>query len=85
MIARQELRAIRAAVSSLSPDQRLVLSNQLESMGPAEFCERHGWSQAKYRKVAQRARARLRELMAARESPVPARAGGRNGKQGPSL
>ena len=37
----------------------------LDGLGPGEFCARHGWSPAKYRKVAQRARARLRELMAA--------------------
>ena len=86
VIARQELRAVREAVLSLSLDQRLVLGNQLEAaMGPAEFCARHGWTPAKYRKVAQRARARLREHMALRESPVPARPVGRNGKQGPSL
>ena len=86
VIVRQELRAIREIVPSLSLDQRLVLTNQLDGLlGPGEFCARHGWSPAKYRKVAQRARARLRELMAARESPVPTRANGRNGRQGPSL
>jgi len=30
-----------------------------------EFCQRYGWSFEKYRKVAQRARARLRALMEA--------------------
>ncbi len=85
VIVRQELRAIREVVPSLSADQRLVLTNLLDGLGPGEFCARHEWSSAKYRKVAQRARARLRELIAVRESPVPARASGRNGRQGPSL
>jgi DNA-directed RNA polymerase specialized sigma24 family protein len=85
VIVRQELRAIREVVPALSLDQRLVLVNQLDGLGPGEFCARHEWSAAKYRKVAQRARARLRELMAVRESPVPARPRGRNGRQGPSL
>ena len=34
----------------------------------AQFCGRFGWSKEKYRKVSQRARARLRELLAARKS-----------------
>jgi hypothetical protein len=33
-------------------------------MDSAEFCERFGWSSEKFRKVAQRARARLRALIA---------------------
>jgi hypothetical protein len=33
-----------------------------------EFCRRFGWSKEKYRKVAQRARARLRELLASEEA-----------------
>ena len=32
-------------------------------MGAAEFCARFGWSVEKYRKVAQRARAKLRVLV----------------------
>ncbi len=39
----------------------------------AEFCERHGWSREKYRKVSQRARARLRELMQECEETFPRR------------
>lgn len=86
VILRQELAAIRELIPSLSLDQRLVLTSQVYGLtGPGEFCGRHGWSAAKYRKVAQRARARLTELMAARESPVPARARGRIGSQGPNL
>ena len=34
---------------------------------PAEFCERHGWGLEKYRKVAQRGRARLERLLEARD------------------
>ena len=34
-----------------------------------EFCRRHGWTPEKYRKVAQRGRAKLRALLAAEESP----------------
>lgn len=70
--ARQDLRRIcELAARGLSPDQRLVLASQLaEDMSCAEFCERHGWSAEKYRKVAQRARLRLRELMS-----CPARRG----------
>ena len=68
VILRQELRAIRELIPLLSPDQRLVISSQLTGLvGPAEFCRRHGWSAAKYRKVAQRARGRLRTLLNARE------------------
>ena len=40
VIARQELRAIREAVSSLSPDQRLVLGNQLEPVMDPESSAR---------------------------------------------
>jgi hypothetical protein len=38
---------------------------------PHEFCARHGWSAEKYRKVAQRARARLSELLGTFEADVP--------------
>lgn len=86
VILRQELTAIRELLPSLSLDQRLVLASQIEGVsGAGEFCGCHGWSAAKYRKVAQRARARLRELLAARESSVPARVPGRIGSQGPNL
>jgi len=86
VILRQELNAIRELIPSLTSDQQLVLASQVGGLAAAgEFCSLHGWSPAKYRKVAQRARARLRELLAARESPVPSRAGGRIGSQGPNL
>ena len=60
---RLELRRMADLLLRLTPDQRLVLASQIFlQMECAEFCERHGWSREKYRKVAQRARARLREL-----------------------
>lgn len=86
VILRQELLAIRELFPALSPDQRMVLASQAGGLtAPADFCSQHGWTAAKYRKVAQRARARLKELLAARESRVPPRARGRIGSQGPSL
>jgi DNA-directed RNA polymerase specialized sigma24 family protein len=63
---RHELRSVRAGLSALTPDQRLVLTSQaVLDEDRAEFCRRQGWSEAKYRKVAQRARTRLRALVAA--------------------
>jgi DNA-directed RNA polymerase specialized sigma24 family protein len=60
---RLRLRHLLAVARALSYDQRLVLASQLElDLSVAEFCERVGWSTEKYRKVAQRARARLRLL-----------------------
>lgn len=73
VILRQELRRIQVHAMSLTHEQRLVLACQIALQMPAsEFCELHGWSLEKYRKVAQRARARLRALMAAEEGAVPA-------------
>jgi DNA-directed RNA polymerase specialized sigma24 family protein len=61
---RFDLRCLEHATGALSPDQRLVLACQIGlQMGAAEFCRRFGWSEEKYRKVAQRARARLRRLL----------------------
>jgi hypothetical protein len=59
----------RLARENLTPDQRLVLACQvgLPLLSARDFCRRFGWSQEKYRKVAQRARRRLRALMAADE------------------
>jgi DNA-directed RNA polymerase specialized sigma24 family protein len=61
---RLELRGVRELAPRLSSDQRLVLASQV-ALGAdrAAFCEQFGWSFEKYRKVAQRARARLRELL----------------------
>jgi DNA-directed RNA polymerase specialized sigma24 family protein len=62
---RYDLRSLERAAHALSPDQRLVLACQIGlQMGAGEFCARFGWSHEKHRKVAQRARARLRRLTA---------------------
>jgi|HubBroStandDraft_6_1064221.scaffolds.fasta_scaffold60940_4 DNA-directed RNA polymerase specialized sigma24 family protein len=63
-IAREQLAALAAAIATLTDDQRLVIVHQLDGTEPPSvFCARHGWSIAKYRKTAQRARARLRGLL----------------------
>jgi DNA-directed RNA polymerase specialized sigma24 family protein len=64
VVARTEVRRLREVAAELSEDQRLVLACQIGlGMDCAEFCERFGWSSEKFRKVAQRARARLRALV----------------------
>jgi DNA-directed RNA polymerase specialized sigma24 family protein len=62
---REDLRRVEQLALELTTDQRLVLACQLGQMSRGDFCRRYGWSQEKYRKVAQRGRARLRALMAA--------------------
>src|SRR3954468_8851467 len=58
-LARHELRALRELAAELTEDQRLVLACQVSlGMDCAQFCERYGWSAEKFRKVAQRARAK---------------------------
>ena len=65
VMRRQQLRRLGEVASQLSADQRLALACQVGlQMSSSEFCERFGWSAEKYRKVTQRARARLRRLMA---------------------
>jgi DNA-directed RNA polymerase specialized sigma24 family protein len=72
VMLREELRRIDALARALTPDQRLVIATQVGlAMGASEFCELHGWSSEKYRKVAQRGRARLRALMLADDRAVP--------------
>ncbi len=73
LVARRlELERLPALARSLTPDQRLVLACQVAlDMDRAEFCGRFGWSFEKYRKVAQRARARLRALQKAGECAAP--------------
>lgn len=71
VLLRQELRRIEVLARTLTPDQRLALACQLGQMAPAEFCSRYGWSDEKYRKVAQRARRRLRRLIAQEDGAVP--------------
>jgi DNA-directed RNA polymerase specialized sigma24 family protein len=75
VILRQDLRRVCTLAQGLTPDQRLILACQVGlQMDRGAFCERYGWSTEKYRKVAQRARARLRQLMAD-EHYVPPGAG----------
>jgi hypothetical protein len=62
---RHDLRSIARLSHELSSDQRLVLASELSGEpGCAELCRLHGWSTDKYRKVAQRGRARLLRLLA---------------------
>jgi DNA-directed RNA polymerase specialized sigma24 family protein len=69
MLRHDLTRLERLARENLTGDQRLVLASQvgLPLLSTRDFCRRFGWSQEKYRKVAQRARRRLRALMAADE------------------
>jgi len=58
---RLELRRVRKAAEQLTDDQRLVLACQVAlGMSCREFCACSGWSAEKYRKVAQRGRAKLK-------------------------
>ncbi len=82
VILRDELRRLGQLVGLLSVDQRLVLASQLSGESCARFCNRNEWSREKYRKVAQRARARLRESMA--ESDVPSPNGASEKNAGPT-
>ena len=62
---RDEVRRLRELADELTADQRLVLACQIAlDMDCQEFCARFGWSAEKFRKVAQRGRARLRVLVA---------------------
>jgi DNA-directed RNA polymerase specialized sigma24 family protein len=84
VVARSELTRVVAAASQLSVDQRRVLVHQIGGGGCAAFCGTHGWSSEKYRKVAQRGRARLRELLDSDGGPVPPRDGVADQKPGPA-
>jgi DNA-directed RNA polymerase specialized sigma24 family protein len=79
VLMREELRRIQRHAASLTPDQRLVIACQVGlELSPGDFCRIHGWSLEKYRKVAQRGRARLRSLVAAEDArPSQLRACGR--------
>jgi len=69
VLRREELRRITALAQALTSDERLVIASQVGwQLSPGEFQARFGWSAEKYRKVAQRGRARLRRLMLADES-----------------
>jgi DNA-directed RNA polymerase specialized sigma24 family protein len=64
VIARAELHTVREVMGDLTRDQQLVLASQVcVDMGVGEFCAQYGWSVEKYRKVAQRARGKLRTLI----------------------
>jgi hypothetical protein len=67
---RQELRDVLALAQALTHDQRLVLAAQLGGVDRDDFCLHYGWSGEKYRKVGQRARARLRALSALEQADV---------------
>jgi hypothetical protein len=84
VIMRSELRRIVAVASELSADQKLVLVHQIAGGGCAAFCRSHGWSAEKYRKVAQRGRARLRELLDGDRGAVPAPTRTADQKPGPA-
>ena len=77
VMLRHELRSLELLARQLSADQRLVLAWQVCGQGDGlDFCRQFGWSAAKYRKVAQRARARLRDLVRGADVAVtPARRG----------
>lgn len=63
VLMRHELERVRRLARRLTNDQRLAILSRLLDQPPAEFCDRHGWTPEKYRKVVQRGRARLRLLM----------------------
>ncbi|HEY3865503.1 MAG TPA: hypothetical protein VGL54_05405 [Solirubrobacteraceae bacterium] len=74
VMLRLDLRSIGRLIGELSADQRLLLVSLADTgIGCAEFCDRYGWSSEKYRKVSQRARARLRALLEACEETFPRR------------
>jgi DNA-directed RNA polymerase specialized sigma24 family protein len=75
VMLRHDLRRVELLARELTPDQRLVLACQLGQITRVAFCRTYGWSPEKYRKVAQRARARLRGLMASEGPSVPPAAG----------
>jgi hypothetical protein len=70
VMGREALRAVLDRMALLSEDQRLVLASQASAEPPASFRARHDWTSEKYRKVAQRARAKLRTELAV-EDAVP--------------
>src|SRR4029077_15290556 len=71
VMLRHDLGRLGVLARELTADQQLVLASQLADGNRAEFCRRFGWSPEKYRKVAQRGRARLRRLMDLEAAGVP--------------
>jgi hypothetical protein len=84
VMLRDDLRGIERLACQLTVDQRMALGSELSGEGCRAFCSRSGWSPEKYRKVAQRARARLRRLMVAAESGVPGERGVSEKESGPA-
>ena len=63
---RERIARIAAESGRLSPAEQLVIGTQLGiPIDPASVCSAAGWSRAKYRKTAQRAREALRMAVAA--------------------
>jgi len=86
VLLRQQLQLIRASVQKLTREQQMVLACQISlQMDSGEFCRLHGWSSEKYRKVAQRARGRLRLLVNEAEAGVPASPRGSEQNSGTDL
>jgi DNA-directed RNA polymerase specialized sigma24 family protein len=86
VLLREDLRRVPALARELTTDQQLVLASQIGlQMSAGEFCRLHRWTPEKYRKVAQRARARLQRLMALEEQSVPPRTGSSDGQAGTHL
>ena len=85
VLLRQELRRIGRLAGELTGEQQLVLGSQLLQMSREETCRQLGWSFEKYRKLAQRARMRLRWLMEAEETGVPLGVRGSEGDVGTTL
>ena len=84
VFARDDLCSIRRAARELTGEQRLVLGSQLADVACEVFCARFGWSREKYRKVAQRGRARLRQLIDSYEPGVPSGGWRSDEKSGPT-
>jgi len=87
VVLREDLRRVQRLARALTADQQLVLREQLlcGERRCQEFCQQAGWSKEKYRKVAQRARARLRALMIEDERGVPRTAAGSEQSAGTNL
>ncbi len=76
VMLRHDLREIGRLADRLTADQRLLLACQLGlQMDCGAFCARFDWTPEKYRKVGQRARARLRRLMAENAAVPPGHGG----------
>lgn len=84
VMLRSDLRDIQRLARHLTEDQRRVLRSQLSGEPCDRFCTASGWSREKYRKVAQRGRARLRSLMAEQRQIVPPAARASERRAGPT-